>query len=398
MCCVIDRYETNKTIIKGAVKVRLAIDVRYMSKDMENGIISSGVGRFFVEVLEGMIALGHNREVVLIAERSQKEIFVKLFPQVRIYCLDYTFKMGSNIIYYPIHYVIDSVRLMKAIKRINADVVWFPFTTPYTYLETGVDTVSTIHDIIPFRENPRSITWKLWGRRIIRRSKVIVADSKYVRKDIIDAYRIKDRKIKQKICAIPSPVVVDISQTKEIKELKERSYILDINAYQERKNAITLLKAFSRIADKIKEDLVFCGGFEAGGLLQMLKAKAWDEGLAGRVHFFFSVPMSERNWLLKNAALLVSPSLSEGFGRTPIEAAIVGIPVLTTKVDSLYEVTGGLLHYYEPPEDDKILAKTIEELLGDIPPMDALRNISGKFVYRYAPERVAKMYWEVMEK
>ena len=69
----------------------------------------------------------------------------------------------------------------------------------------------------------------------------------------------------------------------------------------------------------------------------------------------FRVTDEERNWLLTNAALFVTPSLFEGFGRTPVEAAICRIPVISTKETSLFEATQGLCSYVENPTDEKEL-------------------------------------------
>lgn len=51
-----------------------------------------------------------------------------------------------------------------------------------------------------------------------------------------------------------------------------------------------------------------------------------------------SVGEAEKAWLLEHAALLVYPTLSEGFGMVPFEAAQAGVPVLTTRQGALDEV------------------------------------------------------------
>jgi hypothetical protein len=52
-------------------------------------------------------------------------------------------------------------------------------------------------------------------------------------------------------------------------------------------------------------------------------------------------------WLLENASLVLYPSVYEGFGLIPFEAAAVGTPALTTRATSLGEVLGEGLIYLD---------------------------------------------------
>lgn len=66
--------------------------------------------------------------------------------------------------------------------------------------------------------------------------------------------------------------------------------------------------------------------------------RAANAGLAGEVVTLPSVTEAEKAWLLRNAALVAYPTLSEGFGMVPFEAALVGTPVLSTRQGALDEV------------------------------------------------------------
>jgi glycosyltransferase involved in cell wall biosynthesis len=46
----------------------------------------------------------------------------------------------------------------------------------------------------------------------------------------------------------------------------------------------------------------------------------------------------EKNWLLAHAALVLNPSVAEGFGLMPFEAALHGTPVVSSRLASLHEV------------------------------------------------------------
>lgn len=50
------------------------------------------------------------------------------------------------------------------------------------------------------------------------------------------------------------------------------------------------------------------------------------------------VTEDEKEWLLSNASLLLNPSIAEGFGLMPFEAALHGTPVVSSRSASLHEV------------------------------------------------------------
>ena len=94
---------------------------------------------------------------------------------------------------------------------------------------------------------------------------------------------------------------------------------------------------------------------------------AWlakNPDLADDVVVMPAVDEAEKAWLLANAALVAYPTLSEGFGMVPFEAALAGTPVLTTRQGALDEVLPRQLATLTSlrPEDAVALA---ERLLSD---------------------------------
>jgi glycosyltransferase involved in cell wall biosynthesis len=72
----------------------------------------------------------------------------------------------------------------------------------------------------------------------------------------------------------------------------------------------------------------------------------------------------ERQRLLREASMLVLPSLEEGFGIPALEAMTLGLPVVASNRGALPEVVhdAGLL---VDPEDVRGLAAAIERLIAD---------------------------------
>ena len=101
-------------------------------------------------------------------------------------------------------------------------------------------------------------------------------------------------------------------------------------------------------------------------------------------------------YVYDNACLFVTPSLHEGFGFTPLEAAICEAPVISSMCESLPEVTMGLVHYYEPAEDDQALANAIHNVLTNKPSKKELKCIAARYRDAYSPSRQAERFMDMV--
>lgn len=91
--------------------------------------------------------------------------------------------------------------------------------------------------------------------------------------------------------------------------------------------------------------LVLAGGHVPYGSSAAEEAEllASSPVLAKRTHDLGPIPESQKRWLLSHATALLAPSLYEGFGLVPLEAAHAGIPCLYAPVTSMIEVVGAEL-------------------------------------------------------
>ena len=160
-----------------------------------------------------------------------------------------------------------------------------------------------------------------------------------------------------------------------------------------RKNVAGLLEAYARLrADQPAPPLVVAGDV-ASERGRALMDTAADLGLADHVIFPGQVSEAVLPALYRSAALLVYPSLYEGFGLPILEAMASGLPVITSNRSSMPEVAGDAAILVDPESVEDLTAALRQALTDDALRRDlAQRGLdrSRKFTWeRTARETVA---------
>jgi glycosyltransferase involved in cell wall biosynthesis len=96
------------------------------------------------------------------------------------------------------------------------------------------------------------------------------------------------------------------------------------------------LEAARRVADALPDARFAMAG--SGDMLPRMIARMAELDLLERFHFTGFVDAPRRDALLRQADLLVMPSVSEPFGLVPLEAVARGVPVIITKQSGVAEV------------------------------------------------------------
>ncbi len=370
----------------------IAIDTTFFGhEEALNKRLTLSTSIFTADILDAFVTLGVSDNFTLIVNQSHEDFFKQRFPQYKLLVLKWLpltlitrltkGKLAGT------KYIKKLGIYKKTVQKKNFDLIWFPYTIAETYVKTCIKSVCTIHDLYRFHHQTNALT--LYKDINNSDTNTIVTISDYTRQDIVKSFNY-DKAIK----VIPNSITFDVAKQTKIPDINNL-YILDINAYIDKKNPLTLLKAFNLLKDKIQHDLVFCGGYKDETVFSQMEQFIKDNGLQNRVHMLFRVTDEERNYLLANAKLFVTPSLFEGFGRTPIEAAVCKIPVISTKETSLYEATMGLVNYYEPATDFKKLSETIFNVLTNPEKEDKLGKIAQTLCSTYTPQSCAKKYMEI---
>jgi glycosyltransferase involved in cell wall biosynthesis len=369
----------------------------------------SGIGKHIEDILTGLEQMNVLDEFYLIvkkkfyndyfspinAQRPFKNVHVIICPESRLFKIPA--KRFKKIMHLAGAVYLNRMAFPVVLKDIDPDLVFYPFNDSTNNVSLQYPFVTVIHDLFykNFSKRKKAIPSRMYNayvnakhRRMLGKSERVIAISEFVKSDILKYFpEVKS----SKIVVIHNAVVMS-GETVQPREIKP-TFLLCVNDHGIHKNHITLLKAFNIIKNKIPHGLVLLGRDreETPGIIKYIN----ENGLNGKVDLINNVSDSERNWLYKNADLFISSSLHEGFGRTPIEAAMQGTMVITSRETSLPEVTCDLLNYYEPATDERALADSILRLLQNPVPVKERENIAKTFRELYDPVAIAELYYDL---
>lgn len=280
--------------------------------------------------------------------------------------------------------IIDKTRLYRSM---GIDYIWYPGTLYRN--NRNMLYLTTILDYFFVKE-------KDYNRfsKALKNADALVSISTYTADET--RRRFPDVTNNKTIHVIPTPIEDTFDYYSEPSIFRDggvnRPYILCLNTMRDGKNQYTLLKAFNRIKESCGLDLVFCSYHFSESELEPLCNYMAENNLNDRVHFIQGLSIKERNWVLRNAKLFVTPAVKEGFGRTPVEAAMCDVPVISTKESALFETTMGMVYYYEDAFDDIELSNTIINVLNNYPSLEKRKIIANKFKEAYSPIAIASKY------
>jgi len=235
-------------------------------------------------------------------------------------------------------------------------------------------TVITVHDITYLLYPAHFAAW--WVRYMkavmpaaIRSAAAILCGSEHSKRDLVDTYKLPPSKVR----VVPYGVEhQSFRPGAPLDEAWMRSaglradYVLHVGGLYERKNIPALLRAVAHLRSQGKwgERQLVLAGAEAPGIAgaEEIHRTIAELDLAPSVALAGRVPDEQLPGLYAHAALLVMPSLYEGFGFPILEAMATGTPVVASNTSSLPEVAGDAA-ILVPPEDNLALADAIGQVL-----------------------------------
>lgn len=244
----------------------------------------------------------------------------------------------------------------------SADVLFYPCINAHSLIAPGIKRVGILHDIQKFKllkkASLKGLAYSHWMKWMLRRYDTIITISEAVSNEI----RKLDKHVaNKKIVVVPNSIIKYAPVP--IEGFDRTDYILNVNTLYPYKNIETLIKAFNEIKNAIPHSLV----------IKARPTEYWYDtvyplivkyGITDRVVLIDKrLTFGQMAHLYSNASLFVSPSTMEGFGLTPVEAAIYNVPVITSSLDVFKETTLGLVNYYKETYNHNELAQKMLEVL-----------------------------------
>ncbi len=366
--------------------MRIGIDVR----ELEKGKIT-GIGRYLLDFLKLAIKQKPEWEFVLFGNQN---------TQINLEAPNLT------KIFIPEYFTLwwDQVKLPRYLKKEKIDI----FLTPYLKapLSLPCKLVVIINDLIPFlfpgyqrlKNLPRRVYFRNLGKRTAKMADKIIAISYYSKKDIVKYFQVSEEKIE----------VIHLGVDKKYRPLSSNlekitskygiggKFIFYFGNFNPHKNVKTLVEAYHRLPEKIKNEyqLVLGGRRDryCTDLEKMIKRLRIEE----KVIFTGFISEKDLPAIYSAAELFVFPSLYEGFGLPPLEAMACGAPVITSNTTSLPEVVGEAGILVRPYNIDEI-KEAIIRVLTDSALRKSLIEKGLKRIQQFIPDKTAHHFLRVFD-
>jgi glycosyltransferase involved in cell wall biosynthesis len=232
--------------------------------------------------------------------------------------------------------------------------------------------VATVHDVIPLTEYsarlPRRLRWYYrWNLRRALRGDAITTVSESARAQITALTGVENHRIH----VVPNGV--DFAANPDPAPLERlgirQPYLLYAGSYEPRKNLSRALVAYARLSSEGIEHHLVAIVEAASGHAAAVHALADELGVTSRVHFVHSLADADLRALYTHADAVFFPSIAEGFGFPPLQAAACAVPVVASDIASVRETMGDVPRYADPLDVDSMVG-ALRSVLTD----DAVRS------------------------
>jgi len=254
------------------------------------------------------------------------------------------------------------------------DLIFSPYYD--VLMPRGIRSIISIHDLC-YLEQPALYSkirrrYFLWiMKKNANRAKLILTVSQTSKDQISKYLNIPESRIK----ILPNHIDNDFSSyspsTIEIEKFRSKyagfeKIILYTGGFENRKNIPMLLSAMNTLNTNSSRICLLVTGIETDKWLAAITDADLDRNY---VSFLGSLTNPELKVAYKSVDAVVYPSLSEGFGRSCIEAMACQTPLICSDIPVFWEVAGDYPYYFDP-SNLQSLVSAVKDVLTNIEPLN----------------------------
>ncbi|MDQ6879995.1 MAG: glycosyltransferase family 4 protein [Candidatus Dormibacteraeota bacterium] len=177
----------------------------------------------------------------------------------------------------------------------------------------------------------------------------------------------------------------------------ERPYVLYAGSFEPRKNLARALSAFAELTSRGFPHQLVAVVERQSGHAATIRAHLDKLGVRDRVRFQCNLPESDLRALYTHADVLFFPSLAEGFGFPPLQAAACGLPVVTSDLPVLRANMQGEAIFVDPL-DVGAMADGLHRALSDRKLRNRLRESGPRLAAPFTVDRWVRHHAETYER
>jgi glycosyltransferase involved in cell wall biosynthesis len=299
----------------------IGVDIRWL------GWKGSGLYTYLSNLLSTLLHIDKENRYVFFYNEIEERIFPfhSNFSYKRVKARLFSFK--------------ETFLFFETLKKEKISLFFEPHFDLPVFLPKNLPVILTIHDLTPilfpefFSLAERAYFW-FTLRHAVKRANHIIAISNYTR------YCLKKRFPQLNKVSVIYHGTPKLNYNSETYIDIPKPYIFYVGNKRGHKNYKRVIEAYKILRNRLPNYHLILLGIEG---------KTSD-----RIIFLKDVSEKQKAYLYKNAVLFVFPSLNEGFGFPILEAMQFGIPVITSHLSSVPEVTGNATYFVNPFGVDEI--------------------------------------------
>lgn len=322
----------------------------------------TGVG-FLTERLLVSLATTFKNEVEIIGLYSnflgRREVSLPQLPNIRYECNRIIPSKLINIFYrLGIEIPIELLSIHKV------DFIIYPNFVGFKSIR-NTPSANVIHDLgyldcPEFVESPNQSFLRRYVPKTIKRSRFILAVSETTKLSIVQRYKLNQDQILVTLIPPDTTVIKEVKPNFEIS-----NYILMVGTLEPRKNFINLVNAYMLLPQEIRRKYALVLTGDKGWKVKKEIDQINDlQNQGENILLTGYVSQAEKAWLLRNADVLVQPSLYEGFGMPIIEAMASKTPTIVSDIPVFKEISGNASLFFDPKNPTSI-ASVLQKILND---------------------------------